>query len=74
MISNYEFLMDSASSFSKSNLEGQMGLFSEENSPTAVDVEFKPEEEYRYADLLCFEKFATGMYISVTLRIRIKRH
>lgn len=64
MISNYEFLMDSASSFSKSNLEGQMGLFSEENSPTAVDVEFKPEEEYRYADLLCFEKFATGMYIS----------
>lgn len=64
MINNYEFLIDSAADFSRANLEGQMGLFSGDNSSPAAVMEFKSEPEYRFADLLCFEKFATGMYIS----------
>ncbi|MGN1481150.1 DNA polymerase III subunit alpha [Porcipelethomonas sp.] len=64
MINNYEYLMDSIASFSRANLEGQIGLFASENSSGKNEIVFKPEKEYRYADLLCFEKFATGMYIS----------
>lgn len=64
MIMNYLSLIDSAAEISRTNLEGQMGLFSDNNSLSEVVEKFKPMEEFRYADLLCFEKFATGMYIS----------
>ncbi|MBQ8434439.1 MAG: DNA polymerase III subunit alpha, partial [Oscillospiraceae bacterium] len=65
MISNYVSLLDTAGEISRSNIEGQMGLFSDETeNRTGVFEEFAPMEEFRYADLLCFEKFATGMYIS----------
>lgn len=62
MMLNYMSLMDNAAEISRSNIEGQIGLFSEEGSATIE--KFKPANEFRYADLLCFEKFATGMYIS----------
>ena len=64
LMNNYEYLMESTADISRSNIEGQMGLFSSETGSAESDFQFPPEDEYRYADLLCFEKFATGMYIS----------
>ena len=65
MILGYEKLIESALENSRQNVEGQMGLF-ESEEPAAFNENsiLKPAEEYRYADKLCFEKFATGMYIS----------
>ena len=64
MMMHYLSLIDSAAEMSRVNIEGQMGLFSDNNSISGVFEKFKPMEEFRYVDLLCFEKFATGMYIS----------
>lgn len=65
MISNYMFLIDTAGEISRSNIEGQMGLFSDDtDQQSGVFENFATMEEFRYADLLAFEKFATGMYIS----------
>ncbi|MGN0622210.1 MAG: DNA polymerase III subunit alpha [Porcipelethomonas sp.] len=64
MVKNYEYLMDCAHDHSKRNIEGQLDLFSEQPENRSTEFRFKPEEEYRYADILCFEKYATGMYIS----------
>lgn len=64
MVNNFEYLMESAGETIRNNLEGQMGLFSVGDKETGSEFKFKTEEEFRYADLLCFEKYATGMYIS----------
>lgn len=64
MVSEFEFLMDSYSDFSRRNIDGQMNLFPETGTQTAVRRKKTPLEEYRYTDLLEFEKLATGMYIS----------
>lgn len=64
MISNYEYIMDSYSNFSRKNIEGQMNLFPDENKQIQQEFKFIHQEEYKYADLLEFEKLATGMFIS----------
>ncbi len=65
MISNYMFLIDTAGEISRTNIEGQMGLFSDDvQEQSTIFEEFAPMEEFHYADLLGFEKSATGMYIS----------
>jgi len=64
MMRNYEYLMDSADNFAKHSIEGQLDLFSGESESGQSEIKFKAEEEFRHADILCFEKYATGMYIS----------
>lgn len=64
MVSEYEFLMDSYSDFSRQNIDGQMNLFPDNNTQTVVKPKKKSQSEYKYTDLLEFEKLATGMYIS----------
>lgn len=64
MVSEYEYLMDSYSDFSRRNIEGQMNLFPDNNASKMPKFKSERREEYRYADLLEFEKLATGMYIS----------
>ena len=56
--------MDSADNFAKHSIEGQLDLFSGESESGQSEIKFKAEEEFRHADILCFEKYATGMYIS----------
>ena len=64
MISNYEYIMDSYSHFTRKNIEGQMNLFPDGNNRIHQKFKFKSQEEYKYNDLLEFEKLSTGMYIS----------
>lgn len=61
---NYPAIMENAEEMYRSNIDGQMGLFSDNNVSNSIFEQLKPAEEYSYTDLLCFEKFATGMYIS----------
>ncbi len=62
MMADYEYLIDNYSDILKQNIEGQMTLFSNDNSCTGYKNTHCPE--YDYTDLLEFEKQATGMYIS----------
>lgn len=65
MVSEFDFLMDSYIDYSRRNIEGQMNLFQDNGSMSLVKEKRKVKaEEYRYTDLLEYEKMATGMYIS----------
>lgn len=64
MVSEYEYLMDRYSDFSRRNIEGQMNLFPDNSTPVVSKIKPKNIPEYKYADILEFEKLATGMYIS----------
>ncbi|MGN0612256.1 MAG: OB-fold nucleic acid binding domain-containing protein, partial [Porcipelethomonas sp.] len=65
MISKYLQFLGHAAENSRLNVEGQFDLFSGEGGTGISPYEdYKPLDEFRYSDILCFEKFATGMYIS----------
>lgn len=64
MVCEYEYLIDSYTDFSRHNIEGQMNLFPDDGSLLASKRKKTKLGEYRYAEILEFEKLSTGMYIS----------
>ena len=67
MISNYEYIMDSYSHFTRKNIEGQMNLFPDGNNRIHQKFKFKSQEEYKYNDLLEFENCQPACIYQVIL-------
>ncbi len=65
MLTNYISVIDIAEEMSRISIEGQLSLFSDDvGGSTAIFEDFKPMEEIPLNELLEYEKFATGMYIT----------
>ena len=66
LLAVYDTMMDSIASSRKSNLEGQMGLFSmlQEENDTSAAIPIPKLNEISRADRMLMEKETTGIYLS----------